>query len=90
MKLGFSATDVLVRISYNVNFCFYILSTIMSSSRDALLKLSKTTSPQKLFPSMYKKLQIPIKRAKTIDEKKITNSISSLRKVSKNEINQPD
>ena len=41
-----------------LNFKSYLLSYILSkySSRDALLKLSKTTSPQKLFQSKCIKL----------------------------------
>ena len=41
IKLGFSAIYLLL------NIC----SKMLSSSRDVLLKLSETTSPQKLFPS---------------------------------------
>ena len=64
IKLGFSATVVLVCflelcykvieiiiIKFPTYLLLYTLSKMLSSSRDALLKLFKTTSPQTLFPS---------------------------------------
>ena len=63
IKLGFSATVFLLCIfekilkrlqiiimKYQTYLLLYIRSKMLSSSRDALLKLSKTTSPQKPFP----------------------------------------